>query len=110
MIQGFDEVKPDVFVEISSHLYTVDPLVGSVVDLGVIEGAQTWDAVTLVIDDGAVGCLADLTGDGELNFFDVSAFLGAFAQNDPIADFTGDGLFNFFDVSAFLGAFVAGCP
>jgi len=110
VIQGFDEVKPDVFVEISSHLYTVDPLVGSVVDLGVIEGAQTWDAVTLVIDDGAVGCLADLTGDGELNFFDVSAFLGAFAQNDPIADFTGDGLFNFFDVSAFLGAFVAGCP
>ncbi|MBL4699225.1 MAG: hypothetical protein JKX70_10365 [Phycisphaerales bacterium] len=55
-------------------------------------------------------CIADLTGDGSLNFFDVSAFLAAFAAQDPIADFSGDGLFNFFDVSAFLGAFVAGCP
>lgn len=55
-------------------------------------------------------CPADLTGDGLLNFFDVSAFLNAFAAQDPIADFTGDGLFNFFDVSGFLNAFNAGCP
>lgn len=55
-------------------------------------------------------CQADLTGDGLLNFFDVSAFLSAFTANDPIADFTGDGLYNFFDVSAFLSAFGAGCP
>lgn len=58
----------------------------------------------------AVSCLADLTGDGKLNFFDVSAFLSAFAGQDSIADFSGDGLFNFFDVSAFLTAFSAGCP
>lgn len=55
-------------------------------------------------------CLADLTDDGELNFFDVSAFLSAFTSQDPIADFNGDGNFNFFDVSDFLGAFTAGCP
>ena len=55
-------------------------------------------------------CLADLTGDGVLNFFDVSAFLQAFGASDPIADFTGDGVYNFFDVSAFLQAFAAGCP
>ena len=55
-------------------------------------------------------CPADLTGDGLLNFFDVSAFLSAFAQQDPAADFTDDGAFNFFDVSAFLTAFSAGCP
>ena len=55
-------------------------------------------------------CPADLTGDGMLNFFDVSSFLGAFAAGDPIADFTGDGMFNFFDVSSFLAAFAAGCP
>ena len=63
--------------------------------------------------DGSLGvasCPADLTNDGELNFFDVSAFLNAFAAGDPAADFTGDGLFNFFDVSAFLNAFAAGCP
>ena len=55
-------------------------------------------------------CPADLTGDGQLNFFDVSAFLAAFAAQDPAADFTGDAQFNFFDVSAFLAAFAAGCP
>jgi hypothetical protein len=55
-------------------------------------------------------CASDLNGDGELNFFDVSAFLAAFASMDPVADFTGDGNFNFFDVSAFLSAFAAGCP
>ncbi len=56
------------------------------------------------------GCAADLTGDGMLNFFDVSAFLSAFGTQDPAADFTGDGLWNFFDVSAFLSAFGDGCP
>ncbi|MEZ6164184.1 MAG: GC-type dockerin domain-anchored protein [Phycisphaerales bacterium] len=55
-------------------------------------------------------CLADLTGDGVLDFFDVSAFLNAFGSMNPLADFTGDGAFDFFDVSAFLSAFSAGCP
>ena len=58
----------------------------------------------------ALPCPADLTGDGVLNFFDVSAFLNAFSNQDPAADFTGDGVYNFFDVSAFLNAFSAGCP
>lgn len=49
-------------------------------------------------------CPADLTGDGYVNFFDVSAFL----QQQP--DWNGDGSFNFFDVSAFLQDFAAGCP
>lgn len=55
-------------------------------------------------------CQADLTGDGALNFLDVSAFLAAFGNQDPIADFEADGSFNFLDVSAFLAAFGAGCP
>lgn len=55
-------------------------------------------------------CPADLTNDGDLNFFDVSAFLTAFSSNDSAADFDGNGNFNFFDVSAFLTAFSAGCP
>ncbi|PCI07764.1 hypothetical protein COB72_09600 [bacterium] len=54
--------------------------------------------------------LADLTGDGNLNFFDVSAFLYEFNLNRPIADFNMDGQWNFFDVSAFLAAFSAGSP
>ena len=59
---------------------------------------------------GGNPCPADMNGDGSLNFFDVSAFLAAFAAMDPAADFTGDGSFNFFDVSAFLADFAAGCP
>jgi len=55
-------------------------------------------------------CAPDLNKDGDLNFFDVSAFLTAFGASDSAADFTGDGEFNFFDVSAFLTAFAAGCP
>jgi hypothetical protein len=56
------------------------------------------------------GCSADLTGDGETNFFDVSAFLIAYNTGDPAADFNDDGDFNFLDVSAFIGAYQDGCP
>ena len=62
-------------------------------------------------------CPADLfppgSPDGQLNFFDLSAFIGLFNTQDPRADFfpdSGDGLFNFFDVSAYLAAYNAGCP
>jgi hypothetical protein len=65
------------------------------------------DLCTLM-DSGC--CAADLTGEGDLNFLDVSAFLSAFANQDPIADFAVDGSFNFLDVSAYLSAFSAGCP
>lgn len=51
---------------------------------------------------------ADLTGDGQLDFFDVSAFLTAYNAQDPIADFDGDGQFTFFDVSSFLTFFSNG--
>ncbi|MBO6512367.1 MAG: hypothetical protein JJ974_00190 [Phycisphaerales bacterium] len=111
VIQGFDEVSPDNFVEISSHLYTIDPATGSATDLGVIEADSTWDAVTLVIDtaqDNA--CLPDLNEDGALDFFDISAFLTAYANMDAVADFNNDNQFDFFDISAFLTAYSAGCP
>ena len=55
-------------------------------------------------------CPADFNADSKLNFFDISAFLNAFAANDPAADFNADSDFNFFDISAFLNAFGAGCP
>jgi V8-like Glu-specific endopeptidase len=77
---------------------------GSVVEAG-IDDVRIFGASC-----GTDSCLADLTGDGTLNFFDVSAFLNAFGSMDPIADFTGDGLLDFFDVSAFLNAFGKGCP
>ncbi len=63
--------------------------------------------------DGSLGgpsCPPDLTGDSVLDFFDVQAFLQAFASEDATADFTNDGIFDFFDVQAFLAAFAQGCP
>ncbi|MDF1809765.1 MAG: GC-type dockerin domain-anchored protein [Phycisphaerales bacterium] len=59
---------------------------------------------TIIIDCG------DYNGDGVLNFFDISAFLGLFSVMDPLADYNGDGAFNFFDISLFLADFAAGCP
>jgi len=59
----------------------------------------------------AIGCSGnspDINGDGQLNFFDISAFLAAFSNQDPIADFNNDGEWNFFDISAFLTAFSNG--
>jgi len=55
-------------------------------------------------------CPADLTGDGLLDFFDVSVFLDGLGGQNIASDFTDDGLWDFFDVSAFLDAFGAGCP
>jgi len=52
----------------------------------------------------------DYVDDDQLNFFDVSAFLNLFSNQDPGADVNNDGEFNFFDVSGFLSAFSAGCP
>ena len=58
----------------------------------------------------ALGCAGDLNGDGNLNFFDVSAFLTMYQSQHPQADMNGDGEFNFFDVSAFLVAYQGECP
>lgn len=64
----------------------------------------------ILVTEPPAPCLADFNQDGTINFLDVSAFLTAYSEMDPIADFTGDGQFNFFDVSAFLLMFNAGCP
>lgn len=55
-------------------------------------------------------CPADFNADGEADFFDIVAFLGAFAAMDPAADFNNDTQFDFFDIAAFLGVFSVGCP
>ncbi len=53
---------------------------------------------------------ADLNQDGVLDFFDISAFLTAFGNGDPIADFNNDAVFDFFDISAFLASYTSPCP
>lgn len=55
-------------------------------------------------------CPADFTGDGVLDFFDVSAFINAFNAQSPDADINADGVYDFFDVSAYIDLFSSGCP
>ncbi len=75
------------------------------------QGPQGYAIViTGAVSEAASICAADLTGDGQLDFFDISAFLNAFNAQGGAADFNGDGAWDFFDVSAFLNAFNAGCP
>lgn len=74
------------------------------------DGDESFDDSDLSFTITGSTCAVDLTGDGVLDFFDISAFLNAFGSMDPVADLTGEGDFDFFDISAFLSAFSAGCP
>lgn len=74
-------------------------------------GTVTTTGTATIVAVGTIpGCRADLDGNGELDFFDVSAFLDAFGSGDPVADFDDNGAYDFFDVSAFLDEFGSGCP
>lgn len=57
-----------------------------------------------------MGCAADMTSDGQLDVFDVFAFLDAYESGDPAADHTGDGMLDVFDVFGYLDLYNAGCP
>jgi hypothetical protein len=68
---------------------------------------DAWNAAKFECLDA---CLADFTGDGTLNFFDVQSYIAAYIAMVPSADLTGDGMWTFFDVTAYIDAFNAGCP
>lgn len=83
-----------------------------------------WTRESLVVGIGASGsyrvygidrcegpCLPDFAPPfGVLNFFDLTAFLSAFAAQDPRADLAQPhGVWDFFDLSEYLAAFNAGC-
>jgi len=59
--------------------------------------------------DVFVTCAADLTGDGQNNFFDLVEFLTLLNAMDPAADLDENGQFNFFDLSMYLDLFNLGC-
>lgn len=44
-----------------------------------------------------------------LDFFDVSEFIHAYRIEDPAADIDGDGDFDFFDVTMFIDSYFEGC-
>ncbi len=48
---------------------------------------------------------------GELNFFDIAAFIALFNAGDPATDLAAPfGSLNFFDISEFIRLYNAGCP
>lgn len=80
-----------------------------VTPLGNFDGLNGMDDVQVSTQEISL-CDVDLNCDGNLDFFDVSAFIAAYNAMDPRADFTGDGEFDFFDVSAYIAQYNAGCP
>lgn len=73
-------------------------------DCGIINS----NAATLTV---TAACAADFDGNGILNFFDFSSFIGLYNAQDPRADLASPfGVWNFFDVSTFISLYNAGCP
>jgi len=54
--------------------------------------------------------LSDIDQDGDLDFFDVSAFVLAFSLMGPEGDWDNEGDWDFFDVSGYSNAFAMRCP
>lgn len=54
-------------------------------------------------------CPGDFNRDGELNFFDFSAFIAVYSSIDLDADINGDGALDFFDITALLSSYNNGC-
>ena len=83
-------------------------------DQGLFSSPTQVETLTLMLSgvvEAGDSCPADFAEPfGQLNFFDVSAFLSLFSAGDLAADLNGDGTLNFFDVSAFLNLYAAGCP
>ena len=75
-----------------------------------IEENGTTNVVTEEIIIGGLPCIADLNGDGELDFLDISEFLSLYSSQQPGADLNGDGQYDFLDISEFLSAYTSGCP
>ena len=77
-------------------------------DLAVVN--QNDSSLAMIMQSNAGPCVADFTGDGVLDFFDVSAFINAFNDRAFSADLNDDFVYDFFDVSIFINAYNAGCP
>jgi hypothetical protein len=91
LFSGFDEMNDLGYMSGVVHLNPAG---------GQWFGRYIRDLLTQV---GREALIADATGDGRFDFFDVQRFLQEFSTGD--ADLNGDGVTNFFDVLDFLIAF-----
>ena len=78
------------------------------------------DATIVRLDDGTgpvrlmpdvkvrvIESIADFDGSGQLNFFDIAEFVGAYTSQDPAADLNKDQMFDAADLNAFIALFLA---
>ena len=79
--------------------------------MGQIIGPEAFEHA-LALFDGRVSCPADLAlPHGQLDFFDLLAFLNAFVGQEAPADLASPyGQFDFFDIQEFLNIYSNGCP
>ena len=93
-----DLLEPGVFsVSINSTTET------GATSIGVLAGIPE-DRVRLMPEvEVVVGqSLADFDGNGVCNYFDVTAFIGAFLSQDPNADIVPTATWDFLDIAEFL--------
>ena len=84
-------------------------LAGVDIDLdGIIDQSEVDRASALVLKLIGV-CTADVNGDGQLNFFDISMFINYLTNGNPIGDWNQDSLINFIDLAMYLTDFNRGC-
>ncbi|MBX3321759.1 MAG: S8 family serine peptidase [Phycisphaeraceae bacterium] len=82
-----------------------DPFSGS----GRIDAYQALLLARAIPFQGTRVCIADLNGDGSVDFIDIQLFLQAFSDHLPLADRNHDGLFDFFDVQSYLAEYSRDC-
>lgn len=116
-LDGVDEGFT-VFGEVVSGMDVVDSITGLQIvnaggPFGELPVLESFDGVTIfasdlvVINSTAVGppfVLGDVSGDGMVNFLDISAFIGVLSVGDfqNEADIDRDGQVNFLDIAAFI--------
>jgi T5SS/PEP-CTERM-associated repeat protein len=87
-----------------------DPSILPRYDRGIVEGDSGPEPSGLVYLGGQTECDADLSGDGSLDFVDISLFVSSFQSGMPAADLNRDGQYDFIDISMFVSGYSKGCP
>lgn len=98
-----------------AQIYTFGVVSGvSAVRVEIVEnfGSRFFGFAEVAFSTSVLACNgADLAVPvGQLNFFDLTTFIGLFNNQDSLADLAEPvGVFNFFDVNAYLDLYNAGC-
>jgi hypothetical protein len=108
--ETFEPTLPDG-VSFADVLSGVDEIVFTTLQPGLFFGFtdHTIGIDNIILFRPGIRCLADINGDGTLNFFDISAYIDYIQNDDLLGDLTGDGELNFFDISLFINLYIAGC-